>query len=155
ANCHVGHNCIVGDHVIIANGALLAGYASVGDRSVISGNCLVHQFVRVGTLALMQGGSAISRDLPPFTVARRGNRIGGLNTIGLRRAGFSASERLELKRLYRALFRAGQNLSAAIQSARGAFFSTPAITMLDFLEASKRGVCFDRLDDPEVDSEAE
>ena len=66
----MGHNCIVGDHVIIANGALLAGHVEVQDRAFISGNCLVHQFCRVGTLAMMQGGSAISQDLPPFTVAR-------------------------------------------------------------------------------------
>src|ERR1051325_4737819 len=75
---------------ILANGALLAGHVVVGDRAFISGNCLVHQFVRVGTLALMQGGSAISKDLPPYTVARGDNGICGLNTIGLRRAGMSA-----------------------------------------------------------------
>jgi UDP-N-acetylglucosamine acyltransferase len=73
--------------VILANGALLAGHVEVEDRVFISGNCLVHQFVRIGTLAMMQGGSAISQDLPPFTVARGGNNICGLNTIGLRRAG--------------------------------------------------------------------
>ena len=63
---------------------------AVDDRAFISGNCLVHQFVRIGTLALMQGGAAISKDLPPYTVARGDNGICGLNTIGLRRAGFTA-----------------------------------------------------------------
>jgi len=67
----------------------------------------VHQFVRVGTLALMQGGSAISKDLPPYTVARGNNGICGLNTVGLRRASLTPEERLELKRLYHALFRQG------------------------------------------------
>ena len=67
-NSHVAHNCVVGDHVILANGALLAGHAEVGDGAFISGNCLVHQFTRVGTLAMMQGGSGISKDLPPFTM---------------------------------------------------------------------------------------
>ena len=69
ANAHVAHNCVIGDHVILANGALLGGHAEVQDRAFISGNCCVHQFCRVGTLALMQGNSAISKDLPPFTVA--------------------------------------------------------------------------------------
>ena len=143
AHCHVAHNCRIGDYVIIANGALLAGYASVADKAFISGNCLVHQFVRIGTLALMQGGSAISKDLPPYTVARGDNGICGLNTIGLRRAGLSAVERLELKRLYHALFRRGLNLRPALNAARKEFSSPAAKVMLDFLAGSKRGVCSD------------
>jgi len=107
----------------------------------ISGNCVIHQFVRVGTLALMQGGSAISLDLPPYTVANRGNAICGLNTVGLRRAGFAPAERLELKQLYRLLFREGHNLRAAVAEARSQFSSAPARMMLDFVAASKRGVC--------------
>jgi UDP-N-acetylglucosamine acyltransferase len=70
AGSHVGHNSRLSNHVILANGALLGGHVQVDDRAFISGNCLVHQFVRVGTLALMQGGAAISKDLPPFTIAR-------------------------------------------------------------------------------------
>ena len=70
----------------------------------------MHQFVRVGTLALMQGGAAISQDLPPFSIMRSVNEICGLNVVGLRRAGFTGEQRLELKRLYHALFRGGQNL---------------------------------------------
>jgi UDP-N-acetylglucosamine acyltransferase len=143
AHCHVAHNCRLGDHVILANGALLGGYVSVDDRAFISGNCLVHQFVRVGTLALMQGGSAISKDLPPYTVARGDNGICGLNTVGLRRAGLGPAERLELKQLYHALFRDNQSLRSALSAARRKFSSHSAIVMLDFLAASKRGVCFD------------
>jgi UDP-N-acetylglucosamine acyltransferase len=142
-NAHVGHNCIIGSHVIIANGALLAGHVEVGDRAFISGNCLIHQFCRVGTLALMQGGAAISQDLPPFTVAQRGNEICGLNVIGLRRAGFTAEQRLELKRLYHALFRSGENLGAAIASAQKNFTTPAAKVMLDFVAAAQRGVCSD------------
>ena len=142
-NAHVGHNCIIGNHVIIANGALLAGHAEVGDRVFISGNCLVHQFCRIGPLALMQGGSAISQDLPPFTVAQQGNEICGLNVIGLRRAGFTAEQRLELKRLYRALFRSGKNLQAAIAAAQTEFTSPTAKIMLDFVAGARRGVCSD------------
>jgi len=143
AHCHVGHNCHLGDRVIIANGALLGGHAILEDRAFISGNCLVHQFVRVGTLALMQGGSAISKDLPPYTVARGDNGICGLNTVGLRRAGISPTERLELRQLYHLLFRQGLNISQAIASARKRFSSAAARTMLEFLSSSKRGVCAD------------
>jgi len=142
-NSHVGHNARLGDHIIIANGALLAGHVSVDDRVFISGNCLVHQFVRIGTLALMQGGAAISQDLPPFTVARGDNGICGLNTIGLRRAGFTSGQRLELKRLYHLLFRAGKNLRRAVTEARSLAWGGHARALLEFVAVGKRGVCSD------------
>ena len=143
ANCHVGHNCQLGDHIIIANGALLGGHVTVQDRAFISGNCLVHQFVRVGTLTIMQGGAAISKDLPPFTVARGDNGICGLNAIGLRRAGLTAEQRLELKKLYHALFRSGKNLRAAIDRAPKKFSSPMAKVLLEFVAGAKRGLCSD------------
>ena len=143
ANSHVAHNCRLGDWVILANGVLLGGHVTLDDRAFLSGNCLVHQFVRVGTLALMQGGAAISKDLPPYTVARGDNGICGLNTVGLRRAGVAPADRLELKQLYQALFREGRNLREAVASAQSRFSSAPAKLMLDFVAASKRGVCFD------------
>ena len=140
---HVGHNARVGNHVVLANGALLGGHVSVGDRTFISGHCLVHQFVRVGTLALMQGGSAISKDLPPYTVARGDNAICGLNVIGLRRAGFTAPQRLELKRIYRLLFRRPGNLAQSVAAARERFASPEAAVLFDFIATSRRGVCGD------------
>ncbi|HEY5913752.1 MAG TPA: acyl-ACP--UDP-N-acetylglucosamine O-acyltransferase [Verrucomicrobiae bacterium] len=143
AHCHVAHNCQLGNHVIMANGALLGGHVSLADRAFISGNCLVHQFVRVGTLALMQGGSAISQDLPPYTVARGDNGICGLNTVGLRRAGFDPEVRLELKQLYHALFRSGQPLQRALRAARERFSSPQSRAMIEFLQGAKRGVCAD------------
>jgi UDP-N-acetylglucosamine acyltransferase len=142
-NAHVAHNCTIGDHVIMANGALLGGHVEVQDRAFISGNCLVHQFCRVGTLALMQGGSAISKDLPPFTVALRDNEICGLNTVGLRRVRFSAEQRMELKKLYHFLFRSGKNLRDAITEAKESFNGAPAKTLLEFIAGAKRGVCTD------------
>jgi UDP-N-acetylglucosamine acyltransferase len=141
---HVGHDSRVANHVILVSGALLGGHASVDDRALVSGNALVHQFVRVGTLSLMQGGAAISKDLPPFTVAREYNGICGLNMIGLRRAGFTPAERLELKQLYHALFREGVNVRAAAIAAAERFSGGPARTLLDFVRTSKRGVCADR-----------
>jgi UDP-N-acetylglucosamine acyltransferase len=143
AHSHVGHNAVLGDSVILANGALLAGHVTVGDHAFISGNCLVHQFVRVGTLALMQGGAAISNDLPPFTVAWRGNTLCGLNSVGLRRAGFSAEQRLELKKLYHVLFRSGKNLREAVAEAQSEFTSEAAQKLIRFVATAKRGVCRD------------
>jgi UDP-N-acetylglucosamine acyltransferase len=144
AHCHIAHNCRVGDQVIIANGAMFGGYVSVDDRAFISGNCLVHQFVRVGTLALMQGGSAISKDLPPYTVARGDNGICGLNTVGLRRAGLNPAERLELKQLYHLLFRSGTNLRRGLEMAREKFTGSASRVMIEFLEGSKRGCLGER-----------
>ena len=143
AGSHVGHNSILGDHIIVANGALIAGHVTVEDRVFISGNCLLHQFVRVGALVLMQGGSAISKDLPPFTIARGNNHICGLNIIGLRRAGVGAQERLELKKLYRAIFRSGEPIRNAADHAFGKFNTPQTRAMLEFISASKRGVCAD------------
>ena len=116
---------------------------TVQDRAFISGNCLVHQFVRVGTLAIMQGGSAISKDLPPFTVARGDNGICGLNAVGLRRAGFTTEQRLELRKLYHALFRSRKNLREVIAGAQKNFRSPAAKVLLDFVAAAKRGLCSD------------
>jgi len=142
-HCHVAHNCLLGDSIVLAGGALLAGHVTVADRVFISGNCLVHQFVRVGLLAMMQGGSAISKDLPPFCVARGYNGICGLNSVGLRRAGFTAGQRLELKRLYHALFRRSQKFSSALAEARKQFESEPARVLIEFVASGQRGLCRD------------
>jgi UDP-N-acetylglucosamine acyltransferase len=152
--CHVGHNTVIGNHTVIGSGARLAGHVLVQDRVFISGNCLVHQFCRIGTLALMQGGSAISKDLAPFTVAEGRNSICGLNVVGLRRGGFTPEQRLELKRIYRQLFRDGQNLRATATTAQMQFATGPVRTMLDFIIASKRGVCCENTKDAASDSEA-
>ena len=141
AHSHVGHNCVVGDQVIMANGALLGGHVTVENQAFISGNCLVHQFVRVGTLALMQGGSAISKDLPPFTIARGPNGICGLNIVGLRRAGYTAQQRQELRRLYALLFRGRKHLSHALAEAEKQIWNEAAQRLITFIRESKRGVC--------------
>jgi UDP-N-acetylglucosamine acyltransferase len=142
---HVAHNCLVGNDTIIAGGALLAGHVVVQDRVFVSGNCLVHQFCRIGTLAMMQGGAAISKDLPPFCITpyAKGNWMCGLNTIGLRRAGFSGEQRLELKKAYQILFRNEKNLREALAEAQKRFTSAPARILVDFVAEARRGVCSD------------
>ncbi len=154
-NSHVAHNVRLGSHVILANGALLAGHAEVGDHAFISGNCLVHQFTRVGALALMQGGAKISKDLPPFAIARGSNRLAGLNIIGLRRAGFTSAERLELKKLYHLLFCRRGKFSDALAEAQKNFTSAHARTLLDFAASSRRGLCLDFGETSEKESEAD
>jgi len=154
-NCHVAHNCRLGDHIIIVNGALLAGHVTVQDRVFISGNCLVHQFTRIGTLAMMQGKSGVSQDLPPYTIARDDNRICGLNVVGLRRAGFASEQRIELKRLYHLLFRSGKNLRAAMEEAQENFSSPAAKVLLEFVAGAKRGVCPDFSRQNEMDNAGE
>jgi UDP-N-acetylglucosamine acyltransferase len=144
ANCTVGHNAVLGNHVVVANGALLAGHVIIDDRVFISGNCMLHQFVRVGTLSMMQGGAGISKDLPPYMIATGGNRIAGLNTIGLRRAGFSSGERLELRRMYHAIFRTELRFREALARAKEQFTSEKARVLLGFLETGRRGFCIDR-----------
>lgn len=143
ANCHVAHNCQLADGIIIANGSMLAGHVIVENRAVISGACCVHQFVRIGTLALMQGLSGVSKDVPPFTIATAVNQICGLNVIGLRRAGFTPEHRLEVKQAYHTLFRRDNRLETALAEAREKYSSPAARTLIDFVAASKRGVCPD------------
>jgi UDP-N-acetylglucosamine acyltransferase len=115
----------------------------VGGRVFISGNWLIHQFVRIGRLSLMQGGSCISQDLPPYTIARGKNRICGLNMVGLKRAGLTPEQRQELKRLYHLLFRRGLKQSDALDAARKEFHSEAAKEIIEFVAAGKRGICRD------------
>ena len=145
AGSHVGHDGVLGNQVILANGALLAGHVQVGDRAFISGNCLVHQFCRVGRLALMQGGSAISKDLPPFCIGRGDNGICGLNVVGLRRAGVEAAQRLALRRAYHTLFRSGLRLAESLAELEVGFAGEPMVLeWVAFVRSGKRGVCRER-----------
>ena len=98
AGAHVGHNCEIGNKVIIANNCLLGGYVSVGDGAFLAGGCAFHQFMRVGRLATPQGASVLGKDIPLFPIAAEHISVSGLNTIGLRRAGFSQAQRDEVKR---------------------------------------------------------
>jgi UDP-N-acetylglucosamine acyltransferase len=115
ANCHVAHDCQIGERVIIANGALLAGHVSVADRAFISGNVVVHQFARVGTLAMVGGLARISQDCLPYMITEGSPATArGLNLVGLRRSGFAAETIRALKQAFRTLFRAGRSLQDAL-----------------------------------------
>jgi len=116
ATSHVAHECVLGDAVIVANGVMMAGHVAVGDGAFLSGNVIVHQFIRIGRLAMIGGGSAVRQDVVPFCMADgHPARPLGLNTVGLRRAGFSAATIRELKRAYRILFSKGAKLADRLE----------------------------------------
>ena len=143
ATSHVGHNCRLGDGVTLANGALLGGYVEVGDHVFISGNCVVHQFVRIGAYALMRGLSATSRDVPPYAIVDWQHTVRGVNVIGLKRAGFDEARIRAIRRAFRILFRQGRNLALALKEAQESDKASHDVAaLLDFIRASKRGVCF-------------
>jgi len=142
-SAHVAHNCRLGDHIIMANGALLGGYVEVGDRAFISAYCLVHQFVRVGELSLMRGLSGTSRDVPPYSIIDWQHTVRGVNVVGLKRAGFDERRIRKIREAFRILFRKGRNLSLAIKEIeRTSEISTDLTALLAFIKSSKRGVCF-------------
>ena len=142
AGAHVGHNCIIGNSVIIANNCLLAGHVSVGDQAFLGGGSTFHQHMRVGRLVMIQGSSAFGKDLPPFVVAAERNCVFGLNVVGLRRAGFSVQDRDEIKTAFKLLYESGLNVGQALEKAATMNFGTAAREFFDFVAASKkRGIC--------------
>ena len=143
ATSHVGHNCKLGDKVILANGALLGGHVEVGNGVFVSGNCVVHQFVRIGEYALMRGLSGTSRDVPPYAIVDWQHTVRGVNVVGLKRAGFDEKRIRALRSAFRVLFRKGRNLTLAIQELeRSGRANSDVSALLAFIKASKRGVCF-------------
>ena len=104
AGCHIGHDSVLGDHNVLANNVLIAGHVTVGNRCFLGGGAGFHQFIRIGDIAMVQGNSAISKDIPPFCIGYQANFAGGLNVVGLRRAGYSSAVRLELKRAWAAAY---------------------------------------------------
>src|ERR1700737_3292056 len=107
---HIGHNCEIGNNVIIANNCLLAGHVIVNDQAFLGGGSTFHQHMHVGRLVMVQGSSAFGKDLPPFTIAAERNSIFGINVVGLKRAGFSANDRDEIKNAFKLLYASGLNI---------------------------------------------
>jgi UDP-N-acetylglucosamine acyltransferase len=139
---HVAHNCQIGNQTIIAGGALLAGYVQVEDHAFVSGNCVVHQFVRIGAFALLRGLSRTSRDVPPFCIMDGTHTVRGVNIVGLRRAGFDKDRIRALRNAFSRLFRQRINLGKAAEELRGEATTSDVKYLLDFIQQSKRGVCF-------------
>jgi UDP-N-acetylglucosamine acyltransferase len=142
AGAHVGHNCAIGNNVIIANNCLLGGYVRVDGGAFLGGGCVFHQYMHVGRLAMVQGGSAFGKDIPPFVIAAGRNYVFGLNVIGLRRAGFSGKDRDEIKSAFKLLYTSGLNVAQAIEKAATMNLGEAAQEFFEFVaNAKKRGIC--------------
>ncbi|MEO6834412.1 MAG: acyl-ACP--UDP-N-acetylglucosamine O-acyltransferase [Candidatus Tumulicola sp.] len=142
AYVHVAHNCVVGDGVTMSNLAQLAGHVEVGDYATIGGLAGVHQFTRIGRYAMIGGASKLTKDVPPFFLIE-GNPAQpyGLNSVGLRRAAFSVTERNEIKKFYKTLYDPKFNVSQAIESMKAEVTTDPGREIIAFLESpSERGV---------------
>jgi UDP-N-acetylglucosamine acyltransferase len=142
-NAHVGHNCVIGNKVIIANNVLLGGYVMVNDQAFLGGGSVFHQNMRVGRLVIVQGGSAFGKDIPPFVIAAEHNYVFGLNTIGLRRAEFSQEQRDEIKRAFKLIYLSGLNTRQALEKSRENEWSEAAREFFAFVSdaIAKRGIC--------------
>ena len=142
AGVHIGHNCEIGNNVIIANNCLLAGFVQVDDGAFLGGGSTFHQFMHIGRLVMVQGSSAFGKDLPPFVIAAERNSVFGVNVVGLRRAGFSAKDREEIKAAFKLVYLSGLNIAQALEKAATMKFGGPAREFLDFVaNATKRGIC--------------
>ena len=142
AGAHVGHNCLIGNDVIIANNCLLAGHVRVDDGAFLGGGSTFHQHMHVGRLVMVQGSSAFGKDLPPFVIAAERNYVFGLNAVGLRRAGFSAKDRDEIKAVFQLVYQSRLNVGQALEKAATIKFGAAAREFLDFLaNARQRGIC--------------
>ena len=142
AYCHIAHDCLIGDHNVLANSTNLAGHVEIGSRATLGGYTGVHQFCRLGDYSFSSIASIIVKDVPPFVIVD-GNtaRARGLNRVGLRRNGFTEAEMSELKRVYRTFFRVGLELEEALHNIEQAFPNHPhAQNFVHFVRGSSRGV---------------
>lgn len=142
AYVHVAHDSIVGNYVILGNAVQLAGEVEIEDFAILSGGCLVHQFERVGSHVMIQGGSKVNKDVPPFAMAGRDPlSFVGLNVVGLRRRQFNPEKVAEIQQIYRIMYGMGLNVSQAVAEIEGTMPSTPERDLiLDFIKSSSRGI---------------
>lgn len=142
AYCHVAHDVCIHDHVIMSNATQLAGEVEVDDWAVIGGGTLVHQFSHIGAHVMIQGGSKINKDVPPFvTAAREPLQYCGINSVGLNRRGFTKAQIDTIQQVYRLFFMSGLNMS---QAAERVMEDVPACEerdlIVNFIKTSPRGV---------------
>jgi len=145
AYSHVAHDCIIGNGVVMANVATLAGHVTVEDNVILGGLVAVHQFSTIGAYAMIGGGTMVGLDILPYTIATSGKRdakLRGLNLIGLKRRGFSDEAISNLKKAYKTLFMANLKIPEAITHIRSEISNCPEVDyLLAFIENSKRGIC--------------
>ncbi len=142
AYCHVAHDCILGNNIIISNSTQIAGEVVVDDYAVIGGGTMIHQFSHIGSHVMIQGGSLVNKDIPPYVMAARTPiSYVGLNLVGLRRRGFSNETIAQLQEIFRRLFASDSNLSDALNSIEADMpASKERDNVINFIRQSSRGV---------------
>lgn len=142
AYVHVAHDCIIGNNCILANAATLAGHIVIDDWAIIGGLSAVHQFVNIGAHTMISGGSLVRKDVPPYTKsAREPLSYVGINSIGLRRRGFSPEKIKEIQDIYRIIYLKGYNVSQAIDVIEAEMPATSERDeILSFISRSSRGI---------------
>ncbi len=142
ANSHVGHDCRVGNKVILANSVALGGHVHIGDWTIIGGLTPVHQFCHVGEHTMIGGGFRVVKDVPPFILAAQEPLVfAGLNTVGLRRRGFDAKTLELLEKTFMLIYRSGLNVSQAVARIKEEVEPVPEVVrVLEFIAQSKRGI---------------
>src|SRR5579885_2819251 len=139
---HIAHNCILHDNIVVASCALIAGYVEVESQAFISGGVVVHQYSKIGRLAMIGGNTRVNSDVPPFFLYSDFNVAAkGLNLVGLRRAGFKASDVAALKTAYRILYRSGLKLEEALERIETTVPTEHTLHLVAFIRSSKRGIC--------------
>ncbi len=143
AYSHIGHDCHIGNQVVVTSYVGISGHVVVEDMAIIGGQVGLHQFVRIGALAMVGGNSAFNKDVPPYTMASgRPGRVFGLNVVGLRRKGVSPEVRRALSRAFRIFYRSGLNTSQALEKIKKEVELYPEVLhFVEFIESSTRGVC--------------
>lgn len=139
---HVGHDSVVGHHVIMANNCLLGGHVQVDDRANLGGASIFHQGIRVGKLTMIRGGTRLSKNVPPYLVSGDTNLVTSLNVVGMRRAGMNSEVRQEIKRAFKLLYCEGLNVSQALEAASKETWLPEAQAFFEFIgHSSKKGIC--------------
>ncbi len=142
AYCHVAHDCHVKDNVIMSNSVQMAGEVVIEPFAVIGGGALIHQFSHIGAYCMIQGGTPLNKDVPPYTMAARIPACYvGLNSVGLRRHGFSAETIMNIQEMYRIIYMSGLNTTHAVDRIEAEFPASPERDMVvDFIKNSDRGI---------------
>jgi UDP-N-acetylglucosamine acyltransferase len=141
ANSHVAHNCSLADQVKLANGVLLAGHVHIEEGAFLSGNSAVHQFTRIGRLCMISGNSRVTMDVPHFMIVYGNSDIIGVNRVGLKRAGFTSQQIMDIRAAYRFIWRGDMNFSKAVEQLANKNPSPAVKELIDFIRApSKRGI---------------
>ncbi|WP_151088247.1 acyl-ACP--UDP-N-acetylglucosamine O-acyltransferase [Hymenobacter baengnokdamensis] len=142
AYVHIAHDCLVGDHCVISNATQMAGHVQVGDWAIIGGTTAIHQFTNIGAHAFIAGGSLVRKDVPPFVkAAREPLAYAGVNSVGLRRRGFSETQVNSIHELYRALYLSGLPMTDSLSRIEVELPPSPERDQIvEFVRAAARGI---------------